>query len=155
TTFGPQDDQTRSVVESDIWELSGDTLYFFNQYRGLQVIDISNPDAAVIRGTLELPAAGERMYALDSNHVALLAASGCAFSTDQSEVVIVGISNGSPQAVTNLPITGWIQESRLVGTALYIASQFYRPLLGSSNTWEWGTLISSFDLANPDRPTAR
>ena len=35
--------QARAVTESDIWEISGDTLYFFNQYRGLQVIDIRDP----------------------------------------------------------------------------------------------------------------
>ena len=34
----------REVVESDIWQLRGDTLYFFNQYRGLQVIEVSEPD---------------------------------------------------------------------------------------------------------------
>ena len=39
--------QARAVTESDIWEISGDTLYFFNQYRGLQVIDVSEPDAPV------------------------------------------------------------------------------------------------------------
>ena len=60
-------DQTRAVVESDIWKLDGDTLYFFNQYRGLQVIDLSLPDKPVVRGTLELPAAGEQMYLLDTH----------------------------------------------------------------------------------------
>ena len=57
-TQTPAGDPTRTVVESDIWELTGDTLYFFNQYRGLQVIDIGNPDAATVVGTLDLPAAG-------------------------------------------------------------------------------------------------
>ena len=48
----------RAVTESDIWEINGDTLYFFNQYRGLQVIDISQPDAPIVRGTLPVAAAG-------------------------------------------------------------------------------------------------
>jgi hypothetical protein len=152
----PQQNAPRTVVESDIWALSGDTLYFFNQYRGLQVIDISQPDSATVRGTLELPASGEQMYAVDSNHVVLLAASGCAYNTDQSEALVVAVSNSIPQVVTNLPITGWIQESRLVGTALYVASQFYRPVPGSTDgSWEWGTMVSSFDLANPDAPAVR
>jgi hypothetical protein len=44
----------------------------------------------------------------------------------------------------------------MVGTALYVASQTYRPVDGSTNsTWEWGTLVSSFDLSNPDQPIAR
>jgi len=150
------DNSTRAVVESDIWELSGDTLYFFNQYRGLQVIDISNPDVATLRGTLDLPAAGEQMYLTGSNHVVLLARNGCAYGTDESQVVVVAVSNGLPQVVTNLVLAGWIQESRMVGTALYVASQTYRPMPGSTNnTWEWGTRVSSFDLSNPDSPVTR
>src|SRR2546427_10998829 len=38
----------RAVVESDLWRISGDTLYFFNRLRGLQGIDISNPDAPMV-----------------------------------------------------------------------------------------------------------
>src|SRR5262245_30825576 len=53
---------TREVVESDIWRIRGQTLYFFNQLRGLQVLDIANPDAASVRGTVELPAEGEDLY---------------------------------------------------------------------------------------------
>ncbi|MDP6893696.1 MAG: hypothetical protein QF731_11025, partial [Verrucomicrobiota bacterium] len=33
------DGQQRDVVESDIWSIHNDTLYFFNSLRGLQVID--------------------------------------------------------------------------------------------------------------------
>src|SRR5213593_1734458 len=53
--------RARAVTESDIWEISGDTLYFFNQYRGLQVIDIGRPDSPVVLGTLPVAAAGEQM----------------------------------------------------------------------------------------------
>ena len=50
----------RPVSESDIWKVRGNTLYYFNHYRGLQVIDLSNADAPVIRGVFPLPAAGEQ-----------------------------------------------------------------------------------------------
>ena len=156
TALTPGGGDARAVVESDIWKLNGDTLYFFNQYRGLQVLDISNPDAAVIRGTLELPAAGEQMYLADSNHVVLLAANGCAYYGDGSQVILVGVSNGTPKVVTNLPLVGSIQESRMVGTALYVASQTYRPVVGDpKGSWEWGTLVSGFDLANPEQPISQ
>ena len=36
---------TSTVAKPDIWQIDGTRLYFFNQYRGLQVIDITNPDA--------------------------------------------------------------------------------------------------------------
>jgi len=147
---------TREVVESDIWQLKGDTLYFFNQFRGLQIIDIAHPDNASVLGTLDLPAAGEQMYLAGSEHVVLLARSGGCGQEEQSEVLIVAVPNGQPQVVTNLPITGWIRESRMVGTALYVASETYRPVSGADNTtWEWGTLVSAFDLADPALPIDR
>jgi uncharacterized secreted protein with C-terminal beta-propeller domain len=149
---------SREVVESDIWRLDGDTLYFFNQNRGLQVIDVTDPDAAVLRGTLNLPAAGEQMYLLRSNRVVLLTQNLCGGASGyaDSEVVIVAVTNGVPSVVTKLAVSGTIVASRLVGDALYVAAQSLRPKPGSGgSTWEWGTQISSFDLAAPDAPVAR
>lgn len=144
----------REVVESDIWKIRGTTLYFFNQYRGLQVIDIADPDAAVVRGTLPLPAAGEDMYLVGASYAVLLARGGC--SSGDSQVLVVEVASPTPTVVAALPLPGTIQESRLVGTALYVASQTYRPVAGTTNTaWEWGTLVSAFDLADPAAPVAR
>jgi len=147
-------DASREVVESDIWKIRRTTLYFFNQYRGLQIIDITDPDAAVVRGTLALPAAGEDMYLVGPSHAVLLARDGCSFS--DSQVLVVDVTNSAPTVVAALPLPGYIQESRLVGTALYVASQTCRPVTGTTNTaWEWGTLVSAFDLADPAAPVAR
>ena len=146
---------SRDVVESDIWKIDGDTLYFFNQFRGLQVIDISDPDHAAVKGTLPLPAAGEQMYVRDTNHVVLLARNGCGWwgNGAESQALVVRIDSGKPNVVASLPISGDIQESRLVGTALYVASDTYRPT--PTNSWEWGTLVSSFDLSDPETPVAK
>jgi hypothetical protein len=145
---------TREVVESDIWKIRGQTLYFFNQLRGLQLIDIADPDAATVRGILELPAVGEDLYLLGATHAALLARDGC--GSEGSQVIVVNVTNQQPTVVARLHLGGWVQESRLVGSALYVASQTYRPLASTSNTvWESGTLVSSFDLANPDSPETR
>jgi hypothetical protein len=150
----PGGSQPREVVESDIYKIRGNTLYFFNQLRGLQFIDVGDPDHAVVRGTLALPAAGEDMYLLGERHVVLLARDGCSY--DQSEVVVVSEINGQPTIVASLPVPGYIQESRLVGSALYVASQTYRPQDGTTGSaWEWGTLVSSFDLADPAAPVSR
>jgi hypothetical protein len=149
---------SREVVESDIWRLGGDTLYFFNQNRGLQVIDVTNPDAAALLGTLNLPASGEQMYLLRSDYVVLLTQDLCGGygGYPDSEVLIVGVTNGVPSVAAKLVVSGAITESRLVGDALYVAAQSLRPKPGSGgSTWEWGTEISSFDLAAPDAPVAR
>jgi len=150
----------RTVTESDIWKIRGNTLYFFNQLRGLQIIDITNPDAPSRTATLPLPAVGEEMYILDDTHVVLLAQSGC--SWDHSEVIAVTIANGTPTITARLDASGYINTSRLVGTTLYVASDAYQtttspdPTGGVSDvTYIYGTQLTSFDFSNPSTPVAR
>ena len=154
----------RDVVESDIWQVDGDRLYFFNQYRGLQVIDITNADSPIITGTLELPASGEQMYVLDDSHVALLARDTCHYfgGGAESRVVIAEVNDGVPSIVASIPVNGNIMESRIVGTALYLASQTFRQSQEVNERtgepeqrWEWGTTVSSHDLSEPASPVAR
>ncbi|HXG48956.1 MAG TPA: beta-propeller domain-containing protein, partial [Methylomirabilota bacterium] len=159
TTTPPETTPGRAVVESDIWKLDGDTLYFFNQYRGLQVIDVSNPDMPALRGTLELPAAGDQMYLLDGGYAVLLVREGCGWSPSgpQSQMLVVDVRATTPRVVATLPISGAIQESRLVGRALYIAAQAYRPVATTNTypTWEGGTVVSGIDLTDPAAPVVR
>jgi hypothetical protein len=150
----------RTVTESDIWKIRGNTLYFFNQLRGLQIIDITNPDAPARIATLSLPAVGEEMYILDDAHVLLLAQDGC--SWDHSEVITVTITNGTPAITTRLDVSGYINTSRLVGSALYVASDAYQtttspdPTGGVSDvTYIYGTQLTSFDFSDPSTPLAR
>ncbi len=153
----------REVVESDIYQLSGDRLYFFNQYRGLQVIDVQDPDNPAIVGSLTMPLAGEQMYLLPENRLLLLAHDNCNWWSAEggAEVVVVNASTSTPTVATNLPVHGRIKESRLVGSALYIASEYYRQVPdaasadGSGQRWEWGTRVASFDFSDPDHPVAR
>src|SRR5690606_23719640 len=118
----------RTVVESDIWKLDGDTLYFFNQYRGLQIIDVSAPDAPAVTGAYDLAAAGEQMYLIDSQKVVLLARDTCSWYGDSSEsrVVLLDAASGEPELVAQLPVKGYIVESRLVGSALYVVANSYQ-----------------------------
>ena len=151
----------RTVTESDIWKIRDNTLYFFNQLRGLQIIDITNPDAPARIATLPLPAVGEELYILDDTHVVLLAQDGC--SWDQSEVIAVTITNGTPAITARLDVNGYINTSRLVGSALYVASDVYQtipspdPTGGGVNdvTYIYGTQLTSFDFSDPSAPVAR
>lgn len=154
TFEAPPSQAPREVVESDIWRIRGRTLYFFNQLRGLQVIDLADPDSPELRGTVELPAVGEDLYTLGADHVLLLARQGCSYQ--ESEVIVVVDRGGTPVVVKRLPVSGVVQESRLVGTALYVVSSSYRPApSGAGSIWEWGTWVSAFDLADPEAPVAR
>ena len=156
--------EQRDVVESDIWSIHNDTLYFFNSLRGLQVIDLKDKNNPVVRGVLPMPAAGEQMYTLGDNHVILLVRDGCNWwgNDAESQAIIVNVAGNTPVIEASVPVKGYIRESRLVGTALYIASQTYitkqavNPTTGDSYTrWEHGTQVSAFDLKTPSKPVAR
>lgn len=152
----PSDGGGRSVVESDIWKLEGDRLFFFNQNRGLQVIDVSNPDQPVITGQYDLAAAGEQMYVIDGTKIVLLARDNCSWwgSSAESRLILLEVRAGVPQLVKTLPVAGHIAESRLVGTALYVVANSYqkRTISGDGTStfeqWEWGSEVTSYDLAN-------
>jgi len=146
--------EPREVVESDIWRLDGDTLYIFNQSRGLQIIDVKHPDRARLLATLSLPAVGEQMHVLPSHDIVLLTRPLCG-DFPNSEVLIASTRHGEPRIVARLPVTGSIIEGRLVGTALYVASEAVGVASGGAVTSDWGTQISSFDLAVPHAPIAR
>ena len=46
----PTDSQSRDVVEPDVVRLDGDLLYVLNQFKGLLVVDLSDPEAPEIIG---------------------------------------------------------------------------------------------------------
>ena len=151
--------EPREVVESDIWRLEGDRMYFFNQYRGLQVIDLTDVSQPRLLGEMELPAAGEQMYLVDAGHVVLLARNSCSYwrGDAESRLVVVNVAGSMPAEVASVPVQGHIQESRLVGTALYVTSQVYRSRQESEGgagevVWEWGSQVVSYDLSNPALP---
>jgi hypothetical protein len=110
-------------------------------------------------GELELPAAGEQMYLADAGHAVLLARNSCSYWSGDAEsrLVIVDVSGADPTEVASVPVEGHIQESRLVGTALYVTSQVYRnrtETVGGEDEviWEWGSQVVSYDLSNPAFP---
>jgi len=146
----------RDVVESDIWSVRDDRVYFFNQYRGLQVIDIADPAHPQLIGERIMPASGEQMYVLDSAYVALLARNSCGWWSGDAEnrLVILDVTGEQPEVAATVGVRGYIQESRLVGQALYVSSQVYEQKAGprGETFWEWGSMVTSYDLKDPSAP---
>ena len=157
----------RAVVESDIWKVEGRTIYFFNQQRGLQVIDVTDPDAPRVRGTLPLAVWGEQMYRLPADPgdgtvwLALLAQSGC---DNNSEVLVVAVRDGQPSLYGRVALAGALRESRLVGDVLYTAcfTWFQPPAVPNPNgtgvIWQPGEprmSVAGLDLADPRQPVPR
>ncbi|MGE3312426.1 MAG: beta-propeller domain-containing protein [Limisphaerales bacterium] len=158
----PEATPQRNVVESDIWRLQGDRLYFFNHQRGLQIVDVANPDAPTLLATFPLPASGEQMYLMGDHHVVLLARSQPCDSywgqDTSSAVIVIDVAGDAPRETARVSLQGRILESRLVGTALYVATDTWNPKSdqpGDEGVWINGTQLSGIDLANPAQPVAR
>ena len=116
------------AVESDIWKVDGNTLYFFNQNRGLQIYDLTTPWAPERVAYLRMPALGEQMYVLDDKRVVLLLrrprqldgiVPGDVAVQSNSEVVVVDWSGTAAQVISRTQLPGKYLESRMVGRRLY------------------------------------
>jgi hypothetical protein len=153
STSGGDGTTARDVVESDIWRLRDGLLYFYNQQRGLQLLDVRQPDQPVLVGAWEHPAQGEQMYVLDSGHAVLLSQAYCG----GSEVTVVDAAARPLRAVASLDVPGTLLESRLVGSVLYTASSVSRSVVSGNgvSTWHSTTVVSAFDLAEPSLPVVR
>lgn len=157
-----QGEPTQAVVESDIWRIDGQTVYFFNHYRGLQVFDLADPAQPRKVDELRLPASGEQLYVLDSGHVLLLASD---LWGGEGVVLVVRRDAEGLKVVRELPVPGWIRESRLVGQTLYVVSQVYRyeavPTppgdTGDTSrteneqfTYTYQSVVTAWDLSHPE-----
>ncbi|MFT5121715.1 MAG: hypothetical protein ACI9TH_000476 [Kiritimatiellia bacterium] len=142
------------VSDSDIWAIRDDRLYFYNRNRGLQIIDITDPDDPAVLNTLPFAGQGERMFVLPSGYVVLLATGWCNenYGHPQDEVVIIDVQNDEAVIVDRLRVSGSVRESRLVGTALYVGSSGYfrvGPNQAGNYKWESRTYLTAFDLSDP------
>ena len=114
-----------AVTEPDIWQMAGETLFFFNQFRGLQVFDMSDPALPRRTGALRLPASGEQLFVLDEtgSAVALLGRSNRRETAGEAAVFLVAIRDGVPSLTAELPLGGHVVDSRLVGGHLHVLTQ--------------------------------
>ncbi len=137
------------VVESDIWQIVGDQVYFFNQYRGLQILDLSDPTQPVRTGSLRLPASGEQMFVLDAagTQVALLGRSNDKARQGAATIWLIRVTAGVPAIVGEVPLEGAITDSRLIGTTLHVLCSVWSSSANNLN-WSSEAVLTSIDLAD-------
>jgi hypothetical protein len=110
-------------VEADIWKIVGTRLFFFNQYRGLQVLDLSNPAAPVKTGALRMSAVGEQLYVLNDRGslLALVTDVPGVNGMGATEIVMVEVSrSGVPKELSRFRMSGGHEDSRLMGNQLHL-----------------------------------
>lgn len=116
-----QTTDTNTVEVADIWRVLGKRIYFFNQLRGLQVIDTANPASPEIISSLRMPAVGEDMYVLSENRVLLVRRD---YSGEwKTFVVLIDCSSPSAAILNKAELPGWYADSRMVNGRLVIATQ--------------------------------
>lgn len=123
TVSSSQTTTTTAAVEADIWKVEGSTAYYFNQHRGLQVIDLSDPANPSLKAYYRLPAKGQDLYVLSSqggeSHVILITN-----ETDGSTGVnLLKVKGAVVTPESSLSVQGWMADSRMVGNRLYLATQ--------------------------------
>jgi hypothetical protein len=132
-------------VEADIWKTDGTTVYFFNQLRGLQVIDLSEPANPSLISTMRLPAVGQDLYILPESGANLHAILLTRDSNDWSSTVVqlVRITSGKPSIVASRKVAGWLTDSRMAGNNLYLATQNWSSVNG---TWSEQAILTQVSI---------
>ncbi|MCB9858722.1 MAG: beta-propeller domain-containing protein [Phycisphaerales bacterium] len=67
-------DVVRDIEEADVVKVVGDKLYALNQYKGLLIVDVADPDAPALLGSLDLRGRGVEMYVVGDRVFVLLSA---------------------------------------------------------------------------------
>jgi uncharacterized secreted protein with C-terminal beta-propeller domain len=116
---------TQQIAEADIWKAEGSTVYFFNQLRGLQVINLADPAQPRLAASLRLPASGQDLYILPETApgerlVALLTQKYV--SSAQIELILVRVNAEGASEISRTSVTGSLCDSRLLGNRLYLVS---------------------------------
>ena len=129
---------TAVPVEADIWKVEGKTIYFFNQLRGLQVLDLTNPADPRLTASLRLPAVGQDLYVLpgtqEDRTVVLLTQGGSWGSDPWTRINLVKVTGGKAGITFTQDVPGSLADSRLVGNRLVLATTEWN---SQSHLTEW------------------
>ena len=118
---------TTTAVESDIWKIDGTTAYYFNQFRGLQVIDLADPANPTLMAYYHLPAKGQDLYILPAQGDVQIVVLITNEKDGATGVRLLKVEGTKVTALASQNISGWMADSRMVGNRLYLATQ----------TWGW------------------
>lgn len=170
----------REIEEADVVKVVGDKVYVLNRFKGLIIIDVSNPDAPAIIGTFDLRGRGVEMYVVASQVFAVLSADYYIAYADGgnvavasngpvppapdfegSQLAIIDVSNpASPQSQGKINLAGYATASRRVGDVIYVVGENYISYSGPqpvSNSDLQEGFVASVNVADPANilPVAR
>jgi len=145
-------------VEADIWKVDGNTVYFFNQLRGLQVLDLANPADPRITASLRLPAMGQDLYLLPGTgperHLVLLTEEWSNQSGEQTTINLVKVSGGQAEITHRQKVKGYLADSRMAGKRLILATTEWNWSGNKSDDWTSSTSLTEWLVAPGTSPKA-
>jgi len=157
---GDKSGEEREVEEADIYKVLGDTMLVLNQFRGLMLFDLSEPDSPRLLGRERILGYPVEMYVRDNRAYIVVsdyfrywwyAEDGESDEFHGSQVVVVDISvPGNPQLLGSIELQGFVSDTRIVGDVLYTVSTRYAwySHCGSEDSTD-STQIVSIDLSDP------
>ncbi|HKU39637.1 MAG TPA: beta-propeller domain-containing protein, partial [Polyangiales bacterium] len=152
----------REIVEADVVQAHGDILYLLNRYRGLVLVDMSNPDSPYVRGRVPFQAQPVDMYVRDGKALIVMSDyfSYWQFDGDAdplgfhgSQVLVVDVADPShPARNGSFNVEGEVTDTRIVGDVLYAVSK-RNPDYWRYDTQDWKdtSWVISIDLSDPSQ----
>jgi hypothetical protein len=126
---------TRTVQETDLYAVAGDTLFYLNSYRGLMAFDITNIDQPKLLNRWPIFGTPVQMFAQNGTVVVVVAdyygivdSTSNATTTPFHGSIVVGLDATDPSNIQYLgdaELGGDIQDTRVVGNVLYAVSEDY------------------------------
>ena len=125
--------------EADIWKIDGSTVYFFNQLRGLQVLDMSNPVDPRLTASLRMPELGQDLYVIreadGSRRLVLLTQDWSPQGGQTTRISLVKFNGTTLEVTHQQEIPGGLSDSRLVGDRLILVTSEWNT--SESRISEW------------------
>lgn len=171
-------DVRRDIEEADIVKIVGDKLYALNTYKGLLIIDVSDPDQPALLGQFALRGRGVEMYVIGTQAYVLLSADvfyaypmgaeGRGVGLDSaviggpgtpqapapdfegSQLAIIDVTTPvSPTLRGKINLAGFANESRRVGNVIYVIGGTFVWASGDDEEQHAG-FVASVNVADPE-----
>ncbi|MES2658647.1 MAG: beta-propeller domain-containing protein [Verrucomicrobiota bacterium] len=143
-------------VEADIWKVDGDTVYFFNQLRGLQVLNLADPADPRLTASLRMPAVGQDLYLLpgsgNERNVVLLTRGWSSKDGEWTRINLVKVSAGKAEITHTREVTGYLADSRMVGNRLILATSEWNQSYDETNDWNTRSHLTEWLIAEGKKP---
>ena len=134
-------------------------MYFFNQLRGLQVLDLTDPADPRITASLRLPAVGQDLYLFPgsgkSRSLVLLTEGWSMKDGSWTRINLVKVNGGEARIISSRDVPGNLADSRLVGSRLILATTEWNDSpRATTDDWSSRSRLSEWLLAPDAAPQA-